>query len=409
MTMRSLYISHGGMTEPLGRAQILPYLFGLSAHGADIEVLSYEPEGTSQASLDATRSLLASHGLAWLPQVRSPKHDLATKLFESTRGVATGLIRALRRRPHVVHARSHMPAAIADVIATITPRAKLLFDCRGMIGDEYVDAGAWTTDRREYKMLKRVERRLFDRAEGMVVLTNALAKWLRAENVLGANTNLAVIPCCVDMARFTASAAVREKARASLGIQEDELAVLYSGTLGSWYLESEMARFATEVKKLRQKTKFVVLSRADATSLRTLLVHAGFHESDVIQRSVSPDAMPETLPAGDIGLSFIQSCFSKKGSSPTKVAEYLAAGMPVVVNGDIGDQAELRAERNACTVVSGYSEDELRAAAASALTHAHAPFQLRQEATRAAAERHFSLSAIGIPRYVALYENLART
>ena len=132
------------MTEALGRSQVLPYVFGLAKGGVEIELLSFEPEGTEAAEVRRTRELLADNGVRWFPQVRSPRHDFVTKIRESFSASFTGLVRALQRFPRVVHARSYIPAAVADLIATLTPRSKLLFDCRGMLGDEYVDAGHWT-------------------------------------------------------------------------------------------------------------------------------------------------------------------------------------------------------------------------------------------------------------------------
>ena len=40
--MRALYISYDGMTDPLGRSQVLPYLQGLSERGHEITLLSCE-------------------------------------------------------------------------------------------------------------------------------------------------------------------------------------------------------------------------------------------------------------------------------------------------------------------------------------------------------------------------------
>ena len=78
--------------------------------------------------------------------------------------------------------------------------------------------------------------------------------------------------------------------------------------------------------------------------------------SQPMSRAVPPAGMPAALVAGDVGLSFIQPCFSKTGSSPTKVAEYLACGLPVVVNAGIGDQGALAAEAPACTVMPDLSD-----------------------------------------------------
>lgn len=404
--MRSLYITHTGMTEPLGQAQVLPYLFGLAGRGVEIELLSFEPAGTPREELEATAESMRSAGVRWSPRVRSARHDLPTKLLESSSASVAALRAALARRPDIVHARSYLPAAVADLVASVTPRAKLLFDCRGMLGDEYVDGGHWTRDRLEFKLLKRVEHRLFRRSEGVVVLTAALRDWLEAQAALGPSTEVQVIPCCVDLDRFRADERARAAARADLNLGPSTLAVVYSGTLGSWYLEPEMARFFAAVKASHADARFVVLSRSSTASLQRAFASCGLSSDDIVVRSVRPAEMAATLPLGDIGLSFIQPCFSKLGSSPTKVAEYLAAGMPAVVNVGVGDQASLAVEADACVVLPSFEPASVTAAAARAVTLATRDFAQRSASARAAADKHFSLTRVGVPRYEALYRAL---
>jgi hypothetical protein len=172
-------------------------------------------------------------------------------------------------------------------------------------------------------------------------------------------------------------------------------------------LEEEMARFTMRLKREHASVRFVALTRSDTSGLRAAFARLGLPTSDLIIQSCTPDQMPVTLPAGDLGLSFIQSCFSKLGSSPTKVAEYLAAGMPVVVNGDIGDQGELSHAGKSCIVLSDFSNESLDAATEPALHMAKVAFAVRKRATRLAALKYFGLANIGVPRYVALYEALA--
>ena len=45
-----------------------------------------------------------------------------------------------------------------------------------------------------------------------------------------------------------------------------------------------------------------------------------------------PGEVPRYLKAADVAISFIKPCYSKQSSSPTKIAEYLASGLPVVCN-----------------------------------------------------------------------------
>jgi glycosyltransferase involved in cell wall biosynthesis len=116
--------------------------------------------------------------------------------------------------------------------------------------------------------------------------------------------------------------------------------------------------------------------------------------------------MPSFLSACDVGLSFILSSFSKAGSSPTKVAEYLACGIPVVLNGDIGDQADLAADRDAAVVIESFAEAHLVAAADRALALAGRPLGERIAAGRAAARERFDLETVGVARYERLYRAL---
>jgi hypothetical protein len=78
-------------------------------------------------------------------------------------------------------------------------------------------------------------------------------------------------------------------------------------------------------------------------------------------------------------------------ASPTKVAEYLACGNVAVLNGDIGDQADLASERDACVVLDNFSSPQIDLAAQRAVDLALRPLDVRSAATSDAARRHLAL------------------
>ena len=49
------------------------------------------------------------------------------------------------------------------------------------------------------------------------------------------------------------------------------------------------------------------------------------------------EEMPNHIKLGHVGLFFIKPVLSKRSSCPTKFAEYLACGLPVIINSGIGD------------------------------------------------------------------------
>jgi len=219
-----------------------------------------------------------------------------------------------------------------------------------------------------------------------------------------------VIPCCVDLDEFRFDADARARVRAELGIAE-RLVLVYSGSLGSWYREAEIAQLAGIAKKRAGRPiAFLLLTPSPPAELTRMLRAEGLADDEIVVRKLRPSQMPAYLSAGDLGISFIKSCFSKKASSPTKVAEYLACGLPVVLNGDIGDQADLAAERETCVVVSRFDEEgALEAAVDRGLALASRPLAQRVAEGRAVADARFGLERVGVTRYAALYERLLRS
>jgi glycosyltransferase involved in cell wall biosynthesis len=406
MTARVLYVSHNGMLENLGQAQVLPYLRGLVTRGFEFDLLSYELPHVSDDAIHALRHALRNDGICWHPMRRAKDPRLRVKIKESAWGSWKALKTALEKRPAIVHGRSYLPTAVADVVATMLPRTRLVFDCRGMLGDEYVDAGYWTEDRLEYRILKHYERRAFRRAEGVVVLTEKLRNMALDGGWLGRKTHITSIPCCVDLERFQFDPSARRETRLKLGLS-DQLVLVYSGSLGSWYEEPKMASFAGHLRRRSQRpVSVLVLTHHDTSELVALLRGTGFSPREILVRKVVPADMAAHLSAGDLAMSFIKSCFSKQGSSPTKVAEYLACGLPVVLNGDIGDQSDLAVERDACVVMPALSEQQLVKAAERALPLAEQPIEERARIGHRVAMQRFGLESVGVPRYEALYRQI---
>jgi glycosyltransferase involved in cell wall biosynthesis len=405
--MRVLYVSHNGMLEPLGQSQVLPYLRGLARRGIEFDLFSYELPEVQDADVEALQHSLSGSGIRWNPMRRKRDQRLRVKLEEIARGIVSALMTAATRPPHVVHGRSYLPTAVGDVIASLVPRAKLVFDCRGMLGDEYVDSGHWTKDRREYRLLKRYEARAFRRADGVVVLTDALRRWVTTNALLGPRTTIATIPTCVDLEKFRFSAGERRRIRTELGVME-RLVFVYSGSLGGLYRLDDTARFMGVVKKRAGRPiTFLVLTGSPSDELVELAQKYGLARDEIIVRKVAPREMASFLCAADAGLAFGKTCFARMGCSPTKLAEYLACGVPLVSNADFGDQAALADEPETCVLVSSFDDQEsLQEAADRLVGLATRPIAQRVEQGRRVAEARFGLETVGVQRYERLYTTL---
>ncbi len=397
-----LYVSHTGMTEPLGHSQVIPYVEGLARAGFSMEIAGFEPERATVDEIRAVEERLRAAGIGYFWSRRSASHALSVKMAEATRALTRLLARALVRRPRIVHARSYLPAAVAHLAASLSPGTRFLFDVRGLLGEEYVDAGHWSTESYRYKLLKRVEKRLFSHADSVVVLTERHRRYLHEEaRLVARETPIEVIPTCVDVAHFSATAEARARWRHELGVG-NRFVLVYAGTLGAWYREEEMVRFYAALRR-RRPANFVLYTHSPTDRFDAAIARVGVPREEVAVRRVAPSDMPAALAAADAAVSFIAPCFSKLGSAPTKTAEYLAIGLPTVLNRGIGDSDQLIDEVPAVIDAGGLAQGELEQAAerlAAADMSA-----LRDSARRAAVDR-FAIETVGLPRYIELYEGL---
>ena len=398
---RVLYLSQTGMTEPLGRSQVVAYLARLARRGHSFDIVCMEPETAGDDALATTRELLRTHGIGYWPLRRGSGHGLGLKLAESARALARVLERGAVLRPQIIHARSYVAGAIAMTAATILPGARFLFDVRGLLGEEYIDAGHWTARTPQYRLLKATERGMFARADGVVVLTGRHRDHLH-EALLRRTTPLAVIPCCVDLERFAPSASARAHTRARIGAG-DRLVLVYAGTLGGYYGVEPMLSLFSAVRR-RRPALLLVLSSADQGPLRAALTAAGIGPNDVHIERVAPDGMPAVLAGADASLAFYAPGPGRIGTSPTKIPEYLAMGLPLVLNRGVGDSDDLISAVPVVVDGGDASPAALDAAAAALLVSLHHP-NAAEVARRAARER-FSVDDVGAPRYDALYDEI---
>jgi glycosyltransferase involved in cell wall biosynthesis len=110
------------------------------------------------------------------------------------------------------------------------------------------------------------------------------------------------------------------------------------------------------------------------------------------------------LALADFAVCSIKPCLSKIASSPTKIGEYLAAGLPIVYNTGIGDLDELEGE-GVGVPVRAFRENDYDAATRQVMVLVE-DREKTADRCRASAVRHFSLATVGIPRYLRLYAAL---
>jgi len=196
---------------------------------------------------------------------------------------------------------------------------------------------------------------------------------------------------------------MRAKLRAELGLGE-RLTLVYSGSLDGWYLTEGMADFFAAIVRRHADAHLLWLTVVSRERVRQLMNARGIGERNFSVHAVAPKDVPAYLSAGDVGISFIKRCFSKLASSPTKNGEYLACGLPIVINAGIGDSDRLAEISDAAILVDEVNEQNFERAWL-AVQNVVGNAQMKAKA-RELAEQEFDLVSVGGARYASLYEAL---
>lgn len=403
---RVLYISYNGMLGPLSKSQVIPYLKELSGTGVRFTLLSYEgpqaytPEG--RETCDQLKSELASSQIDWHFLRYHKRPSLPATAYDVLAGIRYGSRLVRRKQIEMVHARSHIPAMIALALKRRFG-LKMIFDLRGLMAEEYVDANHWKKRSIPYRLTKSMESRALQSADGIVTLTEKIWPAIKGwKGLRGREVIHEVVPCCSDLDLFRFSQSERDRVRAELDLQ-DRFVLVYSGSIGGWYLTEKAADFFVALLKRRSNGHFLWLTGGDKSVIEKLMSDRGVNSSQFTVRCVSPAEVPGYLCASDAGVAFYKPTFSRMATSPVKVSEYLAVGLPVIINEGVGDSDALVRSQKVGAVVTNFGEGQYEQALVTIENLLAGEVRAR---ARAAAETFFDVRGPGLQRYSRLYEKV---
>lgn len=350
--MRVLYISWDGILDPLGQSQILPYLTKLAVKRIKIYLLTLEKSNMLKNEIheQLARQLSAS-GIDWHWFVFRKKRHIVGLGLSVLNAVFTAIKLCVRYKIKIVHARSY-PSAVIAVLLKKLFGCRVIFDARGLWFDERFDGGLWPRIPLLVSASKALERWLFRNSDKVVVLTHKFKELVLNSGYANlAETNVKVIPTCVDTNIFYPRKAKKE------------FDFVYAGSIGARYLPNEMVKFFAEYRKRKPAAKMLFLLNDGAEHVQLLTKQYDVPENAVIFAKADYAEVPEWLGKARFGIIFLKQCVANVGSCPTKFAEYLSCGLPVIVSSGIGDCDEILMNHSLGVIAKNFSEKDYARAA----------------------------------------------
>lgn len=402
-----LYLTFDGLTDPLGQSQILPYIKGLAARGYRFTIISLEKPQRFETDGEWLKQDLLAHAIQWMPLIYTSGLPIISQMQNNLR-----FKNAVRKALHnnfysIIHCRSYPSAFIASQLKPLQTR--LLLDIRGFWADERIDGHIWNIHnlfyRWVYNYFKRKEQILFAKADHIISLTETgktiLETW---KEISPFNASISVIPCCVDTQFFNRSSIEEEVEIAwkkRLQIEPNQLIISYVGSIGTWYMLDEMLLFFKTLLSKYANARFLFITKDNPESIINKAVQMDIAPSHIIIQAGSRADMPYLIYLSQISLFFIRPTFSKIASSPTKQAEIMSMGIPIICNNGIGDTGRIVKNEHAGLLLDSTNTIDIELA----VNNFDKLLLISPEKIRTIALTYFSLES-GVEKYNMIYNQL---
>lgn len=363
------YVTIDSLSEGVGSSQITPLISRLSRSGLKINLISYEKSSPGTQLRDYFESM----GVEW-----------NSRPFGSN-GLIGGIVRLNDLRAEIlktrlIHARSDVPA----VSAIASHQAPVLWDVRSLWADQKVMIQQNLLNKSLYRIYRGLESIAARKSLGMSTLTSAVVPILQQRH--GKLPQLrTVVPTAVDLDRFKLNPIMPAKVQA-----------LFSGTYNDYYDLDLSGLFMEQFRKqLAVETHWARPSESNRS-------HIGVGESKVF--SATQTGMADLISNYSFGVSIckLDAGPSLSAAMPTKIAEFLASGRPVVVNKGLGDMDQFIEEFDVGVILDGSPVNLTESVhkLISLISDRDTPHRCR-----AVAEKYFSMD-VGAEKYISLYTQM---
>lgn len=351
--------------DPLFNGLMYPYLLehqrqspqAFCYHIITEEQQAYALPVAEQAQLQAQ---LAQQNIQWHPlPYRGGRFILFKKLWNFVR-LFFKLWRIKRKeKVKLIVGFLAIAGGYAFLISRIL-RLKLLVFCFEPHSLYMKEFGIWSAKSLKYKILHQVEVWQATKADYVTAPTKHTVQLL---NDWHSKANISRVPISVDTDKFSFSAAARTRIRQENGVPDGRYAILYLGKFGGiYYSAQEVAEFCKRLLDAEPTLFFFTISPTPSDEVKQAYLAAGLQPSDfVVLNKIPYSEIEGYISACDMGMVAIPPLDSQRYRTPVKIGNYLACGLPILLNKGIADDDDMAEEEKVGVVFDSLTQENLQA------------------------------------------------
>lgn len=289
-------------------SQIIPVVIGLASKGWKVGIISCEKTEISSE----IKEQLEAVAVDW------------TALSFGRTGAVGGVGRLIRIAIRLPRARAyHCRGDLAAAATHLSSRSPFLWDVRGLWIDQKIVIGSINTNLVIIWLAKRLEKIAARNAAAVSTLTEAVYPILIKRNPSLTQFH-SVVATCTDLEKFHSNPRLPAEKK-----------LLLSGVFNNYY---DIPATRAFISSFRERENLKVTWCHGEEAIKSEL-NVGEDEIKVMKQS----DMQSEIASSSFGLAICKQNIgdSLAGVMPTKVAEFLAVGRPVIVSKGVGDLEKL--------------------------------------------------------------------
>ncbi|MBU3632888.1 glycosyltransferase [Polynucleobacter sp. AP-Feld-500C-C5] len=248
------------------------------------------------------------------------------------------------KRYKLIHVRSYLPMFSLSNFN----HKNLIFDTRSIWIDENISTGDLIEGSTVHKYLLGEERKCLISANQICVVSKPMIQ--HYENKVK-NLAINLIPISFDQGSFSFDVLKRQSIRSKYQL-ENSYVFVYLGSFGQSGVNTQsLIKLFNSILKI-DNSKLLLLTAENNKTVSNLLGKIEADTSKVILIEPTFSEISGYLSAADIGLHALPNQIDSDSRLGTKVIEYLACGLPVIVNENVGAASRLLLENRLGSVIN---------------------------------------------------------
>lgn len=246
-------------------------------------------------------------------------------------------------KPDIVHCRVYPTTRVAlNVRHQHNLNYKVIFDARGIYPEQILERSNNFIGTIRYYWWKMLEKKMLQNSDLTIGVSEPFVEHFKRIN----NTsNIKFIPCCVEIDK-TIVIKTSNNLKEDLGFSPDNNIIVYSGNLSAKYSSiNKIVELFSKIYQLENTSSFLILTNSNTENLINLLSQHNLLDKSKIL-NLQPNEVPKYLSIGNVAVLFRDKSLVNEVAMPTKFAEYLSCGLPVIVSSSIKGVAKIVAENN---------------------------------------------------------------